>query len=161
VPWIRRTGGRRTLTAAELLKLSKIFLGFALLSGLGWLCDFLTFAALVKVLAADGFWANVVSSYVGVTFVWFVSLRTLFRRRTSGSARFLLGYWTYQFFSILLYSQLLEAVANSLPAMAVLAQSGHSVDILAKLIITPFNLLSNFVFMKLLTRHMPGEGQPS
>jgi hypothetical protein len=98
---------------------------------------------------------------VGVTFVWFVSLRpSSVDGRQDPPASFLATGPTNSF-SILLYSQLLEAVANSLPAMAVLAQSGHSVDILAKLIITPFNLLSNFVFMKLLTRHMPGEGQPS
>lgn len=138
------------------LNLTKTFIGFAVLSGIGWLCDFLSFSILANVFSVKAFWANFFSSYVGVTFVWFTSLKTLFRRSTSGSTMFLAGYWSFQFVSILLYSQLLEVVAASLPGVPVLAQSGHYMEILAKIIITPFNLVTNFIFMKLLTRHMPG-----
>ena len=143
------------------MSLTRAFIGFAVISGIGWLCDFLTFSILANVFFMKAFWANFVSSYVGVTFVWFTSLKTLFRRSTTGSNHFLVGYWFFQFVSILLYSQLLQIVAGNLAGLAVLAQSGLGAEILAKIIITPFNLVTNFIFMKLLTRRMPGEKRQS
>ncbi|NYE61686.1 putative flippase GtrA [Duganella sp. 1224] len=130
----------------------RAFLGFLLLSGLGWLCDMLTYTALVRLAGVAPFAANVVSSYVGVSFVWFTSLGTVFRRSGAGSGRFLLLYWGYQFLSIMAYSQLLQ-----LTAAAVASHAGvpalHSA-LAAKIIVTPFNLVTNFLFMKVLTRHM-------
>lgn len=130
----------------------RTFLSFLLLSGLGWLCDMLTYTALVRLGGIAPFGANVVSSYVGVSFVWFTSLGSVFRRSGAGSGRFLLLYWCYQFVSIMAYSQLLQLAAAVLASQSgVLAQ--HSA-LAAKIIITPFNLVTNFLFMKVLTRHM-------
>lgn len=133
------------------------FLKFAFLSGLGWLCDFTTFTLLVKIVGASPFVANLVSSYVGVTFVWFTSLKTVFRRRATRSGTFLMTYWCYQFVSIMAYSQVLHITADGLAAAHLLeANSG----VAAKLLITPFNLITNYLFMKLLTRFMQKE-QPT
>lgn len=128
------------------------FLGFLLLSGLGWLCDMLTYTALVHLAGVSPFAANVASSYVGVSFVWFTSLGTVFRRSGQGSGRFLLLYWCYQFMSIMAYSQLLQWTAAALAGKAgVPALQGA---VAAKIIVTPFNLVTNFLFMKVLTRYM-------
>lgn len=124
-------------------------LRFVALSGLGWLCDLVTFTVLVRLGGWDGATANIVSSYAGVTFVWFSSLQTVFRRASSG--RFLLLYWGYQFLAILLFSWLLGLLVTALPAFG--AWDSHRA-LAAKLLITPFTLLSNFLFMKALTRYM-------
>jgi putative flippase GtrA len=132
----------------------KQFLKFAFLSGLGWVCDFTTFTVLVKIAGLSPFLANLVSSYVGVTFVWFTSLKTVFQRRTNGSGTFLVAYWCYQFVSIMAYSQVLHITADGL-AVAYLTTANSGVA--AKLLITPFNLITNYLFMKLLTRFMQKE----
>lgn len=132
----------------------KRFFGFLLLSGLGWLCDFASFTVLVKVFGVPGATANFVSSYVGVSFVWFTSLGMVFKRTRQGQGRFLLTYWSYQFVSILVYSQCLRLVAEWLSSHAGWPAGNHSPAILAKIVITPFNLLTNFLFMKYLTRFM-------
>lgn len=122
---------------------------FIALSGLGWLCDMATFALLVRLAGWDAAAANIASSYAGVTFVWFTSLKTVFQR--AGAPRFLLMYWAYQFVSILAYSQLLALTVAALPALG--AWDGYRA-LAAKILITPFNLASNFLFMKVLTRHL-------
>jgi len=132
----------------------KQFLKFAFLSGLGWLCDFTTFTLLVKIAGLSPFMANLVSSYAGVTFVWFTSLKTVFQRRTNGSGTFLMTYWCYQFVSIMAYSQILNITVDGLAAAHLMtANSG----VAAKLLITPFNLITNYLFMKRLTRFMQKE----
>jgi putative flippase GtrA len=130
----------------------RAFLGFLLLSGLGWLCDMLTYTALVQLAGVTPFSANVASSYVGVTFVWFTSLGMVFRRSGARAGRFLLLYWCYQFVSVMAYSQLLQLGAAAL-AVGAGTLSGHSA-VVAKILITPFNLVTNFLFMKVLTRFM-------
>lgn len=122
---------------------------FIALSGLGWLCDMAAFTLLVQLAGWEAAAANIASSYAGVTFVWFSSLKTVFQR--AGGGRFLLTYWGFQLLSILAYSQLLGLAATALPPLG--AWDAYR-PLAAKLFITPFNLASNFMFMKLLTRHM-------
>lgn len=145
------------MAASQMRSNWRTFLGFVLLSGLGWLCDMLSFTALVRLAGMSPFGANVISSYVGVTFVWFTAVGTLFRHDGNGSAggarhggRYLLIYWCYQFLSIMAYSQLLHLAATTLAAGAG-SVAGHSA-IIAKLLVTPVNLVTNFLFMKVLTR---------
>ncbi|SEO20857.1 GtrA-like protein [Duganella sp. CF517] len=130
----------------------RAFLGFLLLSGLGWLCDMLTYTALVRLAGMAPFGANVVSSYVGVSFVWFTSLGMVFRRSGAGAGRFLALYWCYQFVSIMAYSQLLQMVAALLADRTGVAALHGALA--AKIVVTPFNLVTNFLFMKTLTRFM-------
>ena len=130
------------------------FLRFLVLSGMGWLCDFATFTLLVKLFGVSGFVSNFVSSYVGVTFVWFTSLNTVFGRTGDSRGRFLFTYWGFQFVSILAYSQLLHWVIDSLFFVGLSGWLGNNSGLVAKVIITPFNLISNFLFMRWLTRFM-------
>lgn len=128
---------------------------FIALSGLGWLCDMATFTLLVKLAHWDAAAANIASSYAGVTFVWFTSLKAVFGR--AGGGRFLLMYWGFQFISILAYSHALGLLASALAALpraAEWAQWESYRAPAAKLLITPFNLATNFLFMKTLTGYM-------
>lgn len=133
------------------------FIGFVILSGLGWLCDFATFTLLVKELGVVDGVANIVSSYVGVTFVWFTSLKTVFKGCGDGRNAYLLVYWGFQLLSILAYSTFLHEVANSLRNFWVWGPGKQEVEMAAKVIVTPFNLVTNYLFMKLLTRFMHQE----
>lgn len=131
-----------------------VFLGFAALSGVGWLCDFLTFAFLVKFLAVPGSVANFVSSYVGVTFVWIFSLHAVFEVGGPRKNIFLLVYWAFQFFSISAYSALIQQGAIHLVRFGPGMFSQSDLLLLSKIIVTPFNRLTNFIFMKFLTGYM-------
>jgi len=121
---------------------------------MGWLCDFATFTLLVEACGVPSAVANFGSSYVGVTFVWFVSLKAVFGRAGAARSRYLFAYWGFQFVSILAYSQLLHLVVGVLQATSlpwwVLANLPSAV----KIIITPFNLVTNFLFMKRLASFM-------
>jgi putative flippase GtrA len=137
----------------------KLFAIFVLLSGTGWICDFGTFTLLTVLTEASGFTANVISSYVGVTFVWFASLRVMFKQRGEERRAFLLIYWCFQLVSILAYSRLLYLVAGTMAGSVQFMHIGSNPEMAAKIIITPFNLMTNFSFMKLLMRLMRKEHQ--
>lgn len=141
----------------ETKRFIQMFLYFALLSGLGWLCDFGTFTLLVKIAHMPNFIANFISSYVGVTFVWFTSLRTVFKYSGEKHHTFLILYWGFQFFSILVYSQLLQMLAEKIHHTDLFMQFSQNSAIISKILITPFNLITNFIFMKVLTRFMQRE----
>lgn len=131
-----------------------VFLRFVCLSGLGWLCDLSSFTLLVSFFDVPVFVANFVSSYVGVTFVWFASLKIVFGRSGAARGHLLFIYWGFQLLSILAYSQLLSMVAGVLDGVGIPLALSANPAIAAKIIVTPFNLVSNFIFMKFLTRYM-------
>lgn len=132
----------------------KLFLGFVLISGVGWLLDLATFIGLSQVFAASPYFANFISSMVGVTYVWIVALNRLFHRREYGRSIYLPIFWVYQGISILAYSVLISIVAAS----TFNARIGQIFEVpsalLAKIMITGPNLITNFIFMSFLTRFM-------
>ncbi len=132
---------------------NKLFLKFIALSGIGWICDFLSFTILVKFGMPD-FAANFISSYIGVTFVWFTSLHRVFGHSGQVKSHFLFVYWSFQFISILAYSHFLHQFVVALYNLQMMQVLDSQLEIVAKIIITPFNLFTNFIFMTFLTRFM-------
>lgn len=132
----------------------KKFIVFLLISGIGWICDFGTFSLLVGFFDVQVFWANFISSYVGVTFVWFVSLRRVFGGLGSSRGRYLYIYWFYQLLSILAYSKIVSVCAVYLQLWILFEMLPGQWSMLAKILVTPFNLVTNFVFMRYLVRFM-------
>lgn len=130
------------------------FLRFALLSGVGWLCDFGVYSLLVLLTDIGSSSANFISSFVGVTFVYFTSLGYVFRRRDQNRKVFLTSYWAWQAASITAYSVALGLLVASLVSVQLLTELGVNIAIAGKIIITPINLLTNYMFMKWLTRFM-------
>lgn len=130
------------------------FLRFAFLSGMGWVCDFVTFVILVEGSNTSAFVANIISSYVGVTFVYLTSLRFVFNKMTHNHAWFLSIYWSFQLISILIYSGILKEVVDVLVRQDLIALVQSYGEIIGKIVVTPFNLLTNFLFMKFLTKYM-------
>ncbi len=138
-----------------------IFLRFGALSGLGWVLDFGTFTILVKFLALSGPVSNFLSSYVGITFVYFASLRAVFQQSGRRTSRYLPVYWGFQLISIMIYSFLLRLVVGALSAAPMPLAAIGGEEIAAKIIITPLNLITNFAFMRFLTRQMHRENNPN
>lgn len=132
----------------------KLFLGFVLISGVGWLLDMASYAVLSQLFAVSPSYANFISSMVGVTYVWIVALNRLFDRREYGQSIYLPIYWGYQGISILTYSAIISIVAAS----AINSKIGQISDmpsaLVAKIIITGPNLITNFIFMSFLTKFM-------
>jgi putative flippase GtrA len=131
-----------------------VFLKFAILSGFGWLCDLSSFLLLVKLAGMSAASANIVSSFVGVTFVWFTSVGMIFGRSGARRWHFLIVYWLFQLASILCYSQFLHVVMLHFAAADAPAWFTQQAAAAAKIFVTPFNLVTNFLFMRFLTRFM-------
>jgi putative flippase GtrA len=132
----------------------KEFVLFVLISGVGWLLDLITFSFTTQAFDIPTSLANFLSSLLGVTYVWMIALRRVFNKPNFGFSRYLFIYWTYQLFSIFIYSILIS--------IAVDTELVHTSDIIlhtpseitAKLLLTAPNLLTNFIFMKFLTIFM-------
>ena len=130
----------------------KLFLGFLLVSGVGWILDLLSYTTLTQAFDVSPAFANFASSMVGVTYVWLIALNRVFKRGGHGKYIFLPIYWTYQAVSILGYSMLISIVVVKLVDFGI--DQVLPVAVLAKLMVTPVNLLTNFLFMTVLTKFM-------
>jgi putative flippase GtrA len=132
----------------------RLFLGFVLVSGVGWLLDLVSYTALTQVAHLAPAYANFISSMVGVTYVWMIALNRLFGKGDYGKSLFLPVYWSYQAASILAYS-LLIGLAVSTGFTLWLSQLSHLPPaVVAKILLTAPNLVTNFIFMSFLTKFM-------
>ena len=91
---------------------------------------------------------------VGVTYVWIVALNRLFDRRGYGRSIYLPIYWCYQGISILAYSALISIVTVSVFNLKIGQIFEAPSALVAKIIITGPNLITNFIFMSFLTKLM-------
>lgn len=132
----------------------KLFLGFILISGVGWLLDMASYVGLSQLFAAPPSYANFISSMVGVTYVWIIALNRLFDRREYSRSIYLPIYWCYQAISILAYSLLITIVAASASNLKIDQIFDTPSSLVAKVIITGPNLITNFIFMSFLTKLM-------
>jgi hypothetical protein len=130
------------------VKKTPTFLIFTLVSGMGWLFDLLAYSSLILFFKADTSLSNFISSYIGITFVWFYSLKLIFKKEHFSQFAIWI-YWSYQFFSILLYSYLLHFVFIALISFDIVYINEK---LFAKLLVTPLNLVTNFIFMSFLMR---------
>lgn len=94
---------------------------------------------------------------VGVTYVWLIALNRVFKRGGHGKYVFLPIYWAYQAVSIIGYSLLISIVVVKLVDFGVDQAFALPVAVMAKLMVTPVNLLTNFLFMTVLTKFMSAD----
>lgn len=133
----------------------RAFITFVIISGFGWLIDFFLYFALTHFFSLPIAVANMCSAIVGVTFVWFNALDKVFHKSDSGVSIYILIYWIYQLLSILCYSILMSILAAFGVSYFNDLRAGYfSPEVFVKLFLTPFNLLTNFLFMKILTVFM-------
>jgi len=114
----------------------------------GWLLDFILFFIIVEKFNADPFWGNFFSATVAVSFVFLASTKKTFNASDRYSVYKYIIYLCYQFCSIAFFSWLIHWVANSVTInINFLLLDGN---LLSKIICTPFSLVTNYVFMKIL-----------
>ncbi len=130
------------------------FLRFAMISGVGWILDVCSYYLLYKYFFMSPAWANVISSFLAITFVWFTSVSRVFGFSGVGKVAGVFYYWIYQSISILLYSFILLFVYHQMVDQSVFTVLKIHAEIGAKVFVTPFNLATNFIFMKYLMSHL-------
>lgn len=115
------------------------FLRFVFIAGFGWLLDFSLYNILL-VLHTRIAAASVASSLVGVTFSYFMSVRTVFYYEGSLLITKFLIYVFYNILSVLFLSFSIEY----------LSESFNTSPVIMKCYITPLTMLVNFLMMSLL-----------
>ena len=91
-----------------------------------------------------------ISSFTGVTFVFLLSTRKVFINNSKVNLKIkYLVYVVYQIILIIIVSKIMLLLKNSLISFDVDFFRKY-VDIIVKIIITPFTMLINFIVMKKL-----------
>ncbi|MFW5654100.1 MAG: GtrA family protein [Roseicyclus sp.] len=139
------------------------FTGFAAVSGTGWVIDVVLTMALVQ-LGVAPFWASMAGAGAAVTFVYVVALRAIFGVGGRIGARGFPLYVLWQVCAISATSALVAVLAGLLAApgeatLDRLVPEGAADPLAwasgaAKALVTPLTLLSNFFFMRLLTKRL-------
>jgi putative flippase GtrA len=112
---------------------------FGIVSGVGWLLDFSLFTLLSWRLLSPAP-ANAVSALVAVVFVFIASTRKVFYEGTGFSWGKLVAYLAYQAVIIALFSFAIQALTR---------WSGLPPPV-CKVLVTPVNFYTNFLFMSVL-----------
>ena len=122
--------------------------GFIGLSGIGWILDFITYTILsifIETVEIN----NIISSWVGVTFVFIFATRKVFKNnsRISLKIKYFI-YLAYQCVLIFLISKLLgvvnDGIINNIDIDVVVKFS----PIISKIVVTPITMILNFLVMK-------------
>lgn len=129
-------------------KLIKQALGFIGISGIGWLIDFLTYTIL-GMFFKNYFVNNMISSCLGVTFVFLFSTRTIFKNNSKIplGVKYII-YLVYQIILILIMSELLDIINEFLLSKIAWSTIQMFSHIIAKILITPITMILNFLVMK-------------
>lgn len=124
---------------------------FVGISGIGWLLDFTVFNLLNFVSARVDI-NNMISSLIAVCFVFTVSTRKTFVQKENGmplKLKFII-YVLYQLVLIFAVSYVLSQINSALIEFLKGTAMSSLTALMAKIIVTPFTMLCNFVVMKLL-----------
>ncbi|RZI85099.1 MAG: hypothetical protein EOP38_06360 [Rubrivivax sp.] len=113
---------------------------FAIVSGIGWTIDFSVFYGLCEA-GAPVFIANLAGATLAVLFVFFMSLRPIFLYQGGRTSGKLVRYAAYQALAIPLASAVIDALDHL-----------GTGPLWAKLLVTPFTFLCNFLFMRFIAR---------
>ena len=124
------------------------FVGF---SGIGWLIDFGVFTIL-GLCGIPSWICNIISSLCGVTFVFFATTRKTFEvslKRLSLHQKYVI-YVLFEIIIILVASRFVGLLDTTFGGVSFEALRKFSA-IAAKICVTPFTMVINFIFMKILT----------
>lgn len=113
---------------------------FAFVAGIGWGLDFLILLAYFH-YTDDAFTANVLSAIFGITFLFFVSTRTVFQTER--------GFLWNKFFMYGFYSAVLTYILSK--GVAAMVAAGLAIA-LAKIATVPVSFYCNFLFMRWLIK---------
>lgn len=125
-------------------------LQFGLVSGAGLALDFVIFTLLVTIGVRAGY-ANCLSAFVAISFVYFTSIRHIFAYREQFLLLLFGIYLLYQIVAVALASWAIDVIV-----------AHHVAPVLAKCLILPVTFSANYLFMSYLaklnvsTRHVSG-----
>ncbi|MCQ2514859.1 MAG: GtrA family protein [Ruminococcus sp.] len=121
------------------------FIGF---SGIGWILDFSVFTVL-GLFEDNVILNNIISSWVGVTFVFIFSTKSVFQNNSKISLKIkYLIYLFYQCILIFLVSNILAWVNGIIISninFEIILSFSH---LISKILITPITMILNFIVMK-------------
>ena len=128
-----------------LLKQAVKFIG---LSGIGWIIDFSTYSGLC-LLYNNIVVNNIISSWIGVTFVFIFATRKIFKNTSNISLRIkYIVYLCYQMILIFAISKLLGYVNNYIISNITMEMVVSLSSIISKIVVTPITMIMNFIVMK-------------
>lgn len=121
------------------------FIGF---SGIGWLLDFTTYM-LLGFRSDNLILNNIISSWVGFTFVFVFATRKIFENKGTIplSCKYLI-YFVYQCGLIFVVSKLLDIFSNLIVENFEWVIICSFASIIAKILVTPITMILNFFVMK-------------
>lgn len=135
----------------KLLYQALTFIG---VSGIGWVLDFCTYITLGLFLDNVAV-NNIISSWVGVTFVFIFATRKVFVNNSSISLRWkYLIYLIYQAVLIYFISKLLAQVDMFIIAHFELVPIIQLSKIISKIAVTPITMIMNFIVMKMVIERL-------
>lgn len=130
-------------------KILEQIIRFVGVSGIGWILDFLVYTVLGSV-SENVVLNNIISSWIGVTFVFNVATRKIFKNNSKISLKWkYLIYIVYQMVLILLISRLLGHVNQFIILHMGVAQLISRISIIiSKIVVTPITMVLNFIVLK-------------
>ncbi len=130
------------------------FLKFGGLSGVGWLLDFTLLLSMVSGLGLPPFVANVISSSTAALTVFLVSRRFIFARNEGALGTRIAAYFVYTLCVIAAAALAMTFIIRVLNGLALAygdAPSSTLLTAVAKVLVTPPQLLMNFVMSRYLS----------
>ena len=116
----------------------------------GWIIDFSIYNLLLFLFDIDVAVINIISSLIGVTFIFIFSTRRIFESSNGLSIKLkYIVYIVYQIVLILSVSEILPIFKNYLLSSDNLIFVNYA-NAIAKILVTPITASINFVFMKWL-----------
>lgn len=135
------------------MKIIKQALKFFGISGIGWLIDFTIYFILTNLLKINVDVANMISSLVGVTFVFLVSTRKIFINNKIDLRIKYLIYVVYQLFLIYTVSKIMLVLKIWFISFDIELITNY-ISIIVKVFITPFTMVINYIVMKFLIERL-------
>lgn len=120
------------------------------LSGIGWLID-MSIYSILTYFNVYTILANIISSFVAVTFVYLTSTKKIFVNINDSFnvKKKYIVYILYQVIIVLISSTIINFIAENLVNFDIKLIANYA-KISAKIIVTPFTMITNFIFMKFL-----------
>ncbi len=118
------------------------------ISGIGWIIDFSIYSLISYFI--NPVISNIISSFVSITFVFLVSTKKIFVN--NGKYNLKLKYFIYIIYQIILVSitsSIIGILVNVFMKSNIILISKYA-KILAKIIVTPFSMICNYIVMKKL-----------
>ncbi len=126
---------------------------FFAVSGMGWLLDVAVFMTLSGPGGWPALYANMVSGTCGTLFVFVVSMKRIFSRNGGSVGPKLAVLLPFNLANIVISSFVLRLIAEQLGLAAAewsLSVAPSAILLAAKMLVTPFTLLLNFVVIRFL-----------